>query len=53
MTIMDLSLFQRLTESGARLPWIKKWLINEKWSQKNYESLNHSQYLLHGEDAIN
>ncbi len=53
MINLDISLIQKLTAPGSRLPWIKKWLIDEIWSSEYYESLTHSQYLLRGEEAVN
>ena len=46
-------LLERLTASGPRLPWIKKWLIEEVWNSKNYNALTHVQYLTQGEASVN
>jgi hypothetical protein len=52
---MDTQLLHSLTDAGARLPWIKKWLTEEVWSIARYENENMSplDYLMQGEDAVN
>lgn len=50
---LDTRLLHCLTGEGARLPWVKKWLIGEVWNQNNYVELSPLEYLRQGEDAIN
>jgi hypothetical protein len=50
---LTLSLLEKLTTPGDRLPWIKKWLSAEVWSTSQYEALGHSNYLKKGEEAVN
>lgn len=51
--MLTLSLLEKLTNSGDRLSWIKRWLIDEVWSPSHYQALGHSEYLERGEDAVN
>lgn len=46
-------LLEKLTNSGERLPWIKKFLIEEVWNSTDYKKLSHSDYLDKGEEAVN
>lgn len=50
---LDSSLFDKLTDPGERLPWIKKWLIEDIWNPQKYKHLSHSDYLKNGEAAVN
>jgi hypothetical protein len=46
-------LLDTLIKPGARLPWIKKWLIEEVWTLPLYESFSHIEYLKDGEEKVN
>ena len=50
---LTLSLLEKLTDSGPRLPWIKKWLIEDVWNLHAYESLTSTEYLIQGESIVN
>jgi len=45
--------FDRLVAPGPRLPWIKKWLLDEVWSRENYQKLKPVDFLHRGESAVN
>jgi len=45
--------FERLVAPGPRLPWIKKWLLDEVWSRENYQKLKPVDFLHRGESAVN
>jgi hypothetical protein len=45
--------FDRLVSPGPRLPWIKKWLLDEVWSRENYNKLKPVDFLHCGESAVN
>lgn len=45
--------FDRLVAPGPRLPWIKKWLLDEVWSRENYNKLKPVDFLHRGESAVN
>lgn len=53
MESLTLSLLEKLTATGDRLSWIKKWLSEEVWSTSKYEALGHIEYLKKGEEAVN
>jgi len=46
-------LLDTLIKPGSRLPWIKKWLIEEVWTLPLYESFSHIEYLKDGEEKVN
>lgn len=46
-------LLDDLIMPGSRLPWIKKWLIDEVWTLPLYDSMSHIEYLRAGEDKVN
>lgn len=46
-------LLDDLIMPGPRLPWIKKWLIEEVWTLPLYNSMSHIEYLKAGEDKVN
>ena len=46
-------LLDDLIRPGPRLPWIKKWLIEEVWTLPLYNSMSHIEYLKAGEDKVN
>ena len=50
---LTLSLLEKLTDSGPRLPWIKKWLVEDVWNLHAYESLAPTEYLIQGENIVN
>jgi len=45
--------FERLVAPGPRLPWIKKWLLNEVWNRENYQKYSPIEFLNRGESAVN
>ncbi|MGR3292551.1 MAG: hypothetical protein ACUZ9M_00885 [Candidatus Scalindua sp.] len=53
MEDFNLSLLEKLTDSGPRLPWIKRWLIDEIWNPLRYKTHSHIEYLRQGEEAVN
>lgn len=53
MEILDLALLEKLSQPGPRIPWIKKWLIEDIWSVTNYQNLVPTEYLRQGEEKIN
>lgn len=53
MVNLSLSLIEKLTEPGARLPWLKEWLLNEIWSPAGYDSTNPTDFLVRGEETVN
>jgi hypothetical protein len=53
MAKLDQSLFEKLTQPGPRLPWIKKWLIDEIWSLSRYRSSKITDFLFQGEEVVN
>lgn len=53
MEYFNLSLLEKLTNAGPRLPWIKKWLIEEIWSPSHYHAVSPTEYLKKGEASIN
>lgn len=46
-------MLDRLTQSGQRLPWIKRWLLDEIWSSDRYNTMTRMDYLKSGEEAVN
>ncbi len=46
-------LLDTLIKPGSRLPWIKRWLIEEVWTLPFYESFSHIEYLKDGEEKVN
>jgi hypothetical protein len=46
-------LLDTIIKPGSRLPWIKKWLIEEVWTLPLYDSLSHIEYLKSGEEKVN
>lgn len=50
---LTLSLLDQLTYPGPRLPWIRKWLIEDVWNRQLYESRKPTEYLMQGEWAVN
>jgi len=53
MVNLTIPLLEKLTDSGPRLPWIKKWLIEDVWNLNAYESRTPTEYLIHGENIVN
>jgi hypothetical protein len=53
MDILDHVLFKRLIESGPRLAWITRWLLEEVWSPECYRTLSPVQFLRTGEEKVN
>lgn len=53
MEYFNLSLLEKLTNAGPRLPWIKKWLIEEIWSPSHYQAVSPIEYLKKGEESVN
>ena len=53
MEYFNLSLLEKLTDAGPRLPWIKKWLIEEIWSPSHYQAISSIEYLKKGEESGN
>ncbi len=53
MEHFNLSLLEKLTNAGPRLPWIKKWLIEEIWSRSHYHAVSPIAYLKKGEESVN
>lgn len=47
------TIFEKLIETGPRLPWLADWLLGEVWSQRNYRQLSAGQYLQSGEKLVN
>lgn len=46
-------LFDQLATPGTRLPWIKRWLLDEVWSRDNYQKLKPVEFLQRGETSVN
>jgi len=46
-------LLDTFIKPGPRLPWIKKWLIDNVWTLPLYESFSHIEYLKSGEEKVN
>jgi hypothetical protein len=46
-------LFNQLIAPGPRLPWIKRWLLDEVWSLEKYSELKPAEFLFHGERSVN
>jgi len=46
-------IFERLTEPGSRLPWIKEWLLKEVWSSTCYQKSTPLEFLHQGEEEVN
>jgi len=46
-------LFDQLATPGTRLPWIKRWLLDEVWHRENYQKLKPVDFLQRGETAVN
>jgi len=44
---------ERLVAPGPRLPWIKRWLLDEVWSRDNYEKMKPGEFLQRGEGLVN
>jgi len=53
MEILDQALFNKLTESGPRLAWIAKWLLEEVWSRDRYQTHAPNEFLRGGEEQTN
>ena len=53
MTDLTLDIYRQFISPGPRLPWIKKWLLKEVWSQEKYESMGRVDYLRSGEEKVN
>ncbi len=53
MPDLTLEIYQKFISPGPRLPWIKKWLLEEVWSQEKYESTERVSYLRVGEEKVN
>ncbi len=53
MTDLTIEMYQKFISPGPRLPWIKKWLLEEVWSQEKYGSMNRVDYLRTGEEKVN
>jgi hypothetical protein len=47
------NIMDRLTQTGPRLPWLARWLLDEVWSDGNYRDKPPGQYLQTGEQAVN
>lgn len=45
--------FDRLTAPGARLDWLRHWLLDEVWSSGRYEDLGAAEFLNRGERDVN
>jgi len=46
-------IFEKLTEPGSRLPWIKEWLLEEVWSSASYQKDSPLEFLHRGEEKVN
>lgn len=53
MADLTLEIYKKFISPGPRLPWIKKWLLEEVWSQEKYESMGRVDYLRSGEEKVN
>lgn len=53
MEYFNLSLLEKLTNAGPRLPWIKKWLIEDIWRPSHYHAVSPVEYLKEGEESVN
>ena len=53
MAKLEQSVFEKLTQPGPRLPWIKKWLTDEVWSLTRYKGLKITDFLIQGEEIVN
>lgn len=53
MADLTLEIYKKFISPGPRLPWIKKWLLKEVWSQEKYESMGRVDYLRSGEEKVN
>jgi hypothetical protein len=48
-----MDLLDILTKPGSRLPWIKKWLLQDVWTLPLYDSMSRIDYLRSGEERVN
>ncbi|MDY0168856.1 MAG: hypothetical protein RBS80_20090 [Thermoguttaceae bacterium] len=53
MAALTPTIFEKLIQPGARLPWLADWLLGEVWSQHNYRQMPTGQYLQSGEQLVN
>ncbi len=53
MNSLPPDLYERIIETGPRLPWLIKWLIEEVWSRERYKKLNPREFLFKGEEEVN
>ncbi len=53
MAKLEPSVFEKLTQPGPRLPWIKKWLTDEVWSLARYKGSKITDFLFQGEEFVN
>jgi len=53
MPIVDITLINKLTQAGSRLPIIKAWLMKSVWSEDRYKNMSALDYLHKGEAEVN
>jgi hypothetical protein len=53
MGIVTPNILEKLTQTGPRLPWLARWLMEEVWSEGNYRSKQPGPYLQDGEQVVN
>ena len=47
------NILEKLTQTGPRLPWLARWLLDDVWSDGNYRDMPPGQYLQAGEQTVN
>ena len=53
MGVLTLNILEKLAQPGPRLPWLADWLLEEVWSDGNYQSKPAAGYLQDGEETVN
>lgn len=53
MPSLSLEVFNRLTAPGARLDWLRDWLLGEIWTPRRYEDFGAVEFLNRGEREVN
>ena len=50
---LNRQLLDQIIAPGTRLPWIKRWLLDEVWNQENYSKQKPADFLFQGERSVN
>ncbi|HUT59381.1 MAG TPA: hypothetical protein VNA25_16145 [Phycisphaerae bacterium] len=53
MGCLTINVLDRLSQGGPRLPCMAAWLMEEVWSDANYQAKSPADYLQAGEKAVN